>query len=196
MMILPTKFARHRQTYRLLPLAIAWSVGVSMLAGPPETLEYQVKAAFLYNFAKFVEWPLPALGPPGSPIVVAVLGKDPFGSQLEQTFGNKTVQGRTIVVRRGEKLDDVKGCHILFVSSSEKRHLQQIFEALKKSSVLTVGEVDHFAELGGMINFVLENDKVHFEINVGSAERSGLKISSQLLRLAKVVKAAQPLGGD
>ncbi len=179
-----------------LLIAAAWLAGGETRAqSQPEAQEYQLKAAFLYNFAKFIEWPPNTLGEEGSPIVVCVVGKDPFGAVLDQAILYQTVQGRPMTVRRGEKLSELRRCHILFISSSEKKRLPEIFQALARANVLTVGEAERFVQLGGIINFVVEENKVRFEINVDNADRAGLKISSQLLRLARVVRTAHARGG-
>ena len=154
--------------------------------------EYQVKAAFLYNFARFVEWPKDAFPDNQAPILLGVVGEDPFGGALEQVIKGKTVNGRELVLKRLTRQQDLKGFHMLFVSSSEARHLSQIMESLRGKCVLTVGETEGFAQTGGVINFTLEENKVHFEINVDTAERAHLKISSKLLALAKVLKEEHP----
>jgi len=157
---------------------------------PSVPIEYHLKAAFLYNFAKFVDWPPGALGDPGEPMILGILGKDPFGPTLEQTIRNKTVQGRPLVIRRSDNFQELKHCHILFISASERRRLPPVLRDLGKAAVLTVGEAEHFTQLGGIINFTVEQSKIRFEISVDNAERSGLRISSQLLRLARIVRAA------
>jgi len=161
-------------------------------ADSPAFSEYQVKAAFLYNFARFVEWPSNAFPDAQAPILLGVIGEDPFGGALEQVIKGKTVNGRELVLKRLTRQQDLKGFHMLFVSSSEARHLSQIMESLKGKCVLTIGETEGFAQTGGVINFTLEENKVHFEINVDTAERAHLKISSKLLALAKVLKDEPP----
>ena len=161
-------------------------------ADSPAFSEYQVKAAFLYNFARFVEWPSNAFPDAQAPILLGVVGEDPFGGALEQVIKGKTVNGRELVLKRLTRQQDLKGFHMLFVSSSEARHLSQILESLKGKCVLTIGETEGFAQTGGVINFTLEENKVHFEINVDTAERAHLKISSKLLALAKVLKDEHP----
>lgn len=151
--------------------------------------EYQIKAAILYNFAKFVQWPAEALPETSTTITIGVLGEDPFGAALESIQG-KTVRGKTLVINRFKGLQDLTFSHILFISSSEKAHLAQVMQTLNHSGILTVGEMQQFAELGGIINLTIAKNTVRFEINVGSAERAGLKISSELLKLAKVVGGA------
>ncbi len=161
-----------------------WSPGV----GARSASEYELKAAFLYNFAKFVEWPPAVSEGQGDPMVICVVGEDPFGTILDETIKNKTVNGHTIVVRRLKSGHNVKGCHIVFIGSSQKVHLRSILDSLKGTSILTVGDAEGFAELGGVINFTLVEDHIHFEVNVDAAARAHLKISSKLLILAKIVR--------
>jgi len=149
--------------------------------------EYQIKAAYIYNFAKFVNWPSKVFADASSPIVIGVLGEDPFGNTLEQTVKDKTVNGRKLQARRFDKINEVERCHILFVSSSEKMRLSRVLEQVRGSNVLTIGELGGFARQGGVIGFTMEGNKVGFEINIGAAKKAGLDVSSQLLKLAKVV---------
>ena len=148
--------------------------------------EYELKAAYLYNFAKFVEWPAGTFPDDGAPIVVAVVGDDPFRGSLD-SVGGKSANGRQVVVRRMNVGQDLRFCQVLFVSSSEKRRLAQIVASIQGASVLTVGEMEGFATSGGMIRLTMEDDKVRFEINAGAARRARLKVSSKLLSLAKGV---------
>ena len=149
--------------------------------------EYEIKAAFLLNFAKFVDWPASSFADRDSPMVIAVLGSDPFGSVLDNTLRNEKVKGRKLVVKRSNQLSDLKGCHILFVSSSEHSRLGSIIQEVKDQPVLTVGDVAGFADRGGIVNFILRDRKIGFEINTSAADKAGLKISSQLLKLARIV---------
>ncbi len=149
--------------------------------------EYQVKAAFLFNFARFVEWPARAFENATSPIGVCVLGDDPFGESLNRVVAGKMLGDRTLMVRRGKKLRELGGCEILFISGSERAHLPEILEELRTAPVLTVGESEDFATRGGEVQFTLEESHVHFLINVDATERAGLKLSSKLLSLAHVV---------
>ena len=175
---------------RVIVMIVACAVasgGLNVDASPSQFREYQIKAAFLYNFVKFVEWPAEAFGDDNAPIILGVLGEDPFGVALESVEG-KIVRGRELVIRRFKGVQDLDFSHILFISSSERARLTQILENLTGSSVLTVGEMAQFAELGGIINFTVRKNEIRFEINVDAAQRAGLQISSQLLRLAKVVR--------
>ena len=150
--------------------------------------EYQVKAAFLYNFAKFVEWPAQSFKGPDDPIAICVVGQNPFGSMLEDTVKGKRLEGRAFVVRTVADVQQAGGCHILFVSSSEREHLQSILASIKTTGILTVGETAGFAKDGGIINFKLDGGMVRFEINIDAAAKEGLQIRSNLLSLAQIVK--------
>ena len=145
--------------------------------------EYEIKAAYLYNFIKYVDWPSY-----GDTISIGVLGNDPFGTALAPLNG-KIVKGRRLVIKHLDSVRDAQQCQIIFVSSSEKQRLQEIFESLRSARVLTVGETQGFADGGGIINFIEENNKIRFEINADAARRTGLNISSELLKLARLVKS-------
>ena len=177
--------------------AVKITIGIVLIAmlisgGPPsfargETApEYTVKAAFLYNFAKFVEWPAEAFAGPASPIVLFVFGVDPFGDALKSLKG-KTANGRPIVVRYAANLGELERCHLLFVSASSMALLPKILQATKGWNALTVGDMDGFAQDGGTINLLKEEQRIGIEINMEAAHRSRLKISSKLLALAKIV---------
>jgi hypothetical protein len=158
--------------------------------GPYASREYLVKAAFVYNFARFVEWPSEAFADHQGPITLAILGKDPFGDTLEAISG-KPVKGRKLEIRRVDRIEDLERCHMLFVSGSEKENLSQIFVKVSPWPVLTVSDMEGFAQRGGIINFIKVEKKIRFEINVDAAERTSLNISSKLLKLAKIVEDKQ-----
>ena len=145
--------------------------------------EYQVKAAFLYNFVKFVEWP-PNAVEAREPITLCVLGKDPFGSELARAIEHKSVNGHPIAIRRVADAVAAQSCQVLFVSASESDRVAEIVKALRAWSVLTVSEIEHFSQRGGMIHFVMDGQKVRFHINAKAATDADLKISSKLLQLA------------
>ena len=149
--------------------------------------EYEVKAAFIFNLAKYIHWPEASTSETTKPFVIGVIGKNPFGKALDDALRGQRLQGREVVVRRINKPADAADCDILFIGSSEKNNLPRILEVLHKAPVLTVGDMDQFAERGGMINLTTEEKRVRFEINVEAAERAGLKLGSQLLRLATIV---------
>ncbi|MDO8547920.1 MAG: YfiR family protein [Nitrospirales bacterium] len=182
--------ARVTRGSLLLLLLAGWSLPIWEGYAHSEKLsasEHQIKAAFLYNFVQFIEWPASAFKDAHSDFSLCVLGDDPFGTALERTIGGKIVKGRRLAVKRSGRLHDLTDCQLMFISSSERDHLTKTLDLLAGSSVLTVGDTDQFAHLGGMINLYVEENKVRFEINPQAAERSGLKISSKLLKLAKTV---------
>jgi hypothetical protein len=156
-------------------------------ATPAGPSEYEVKAAFLYNFARFVEWPRDAPGGDRT-FVVTVLGRDPFGSALDDTLRGKKIDDKQVVVRRVARSEDVGRSHIVFISDSEKERLPAILKSLDAAPVLTVGDMNQFAERGGVIRFKVDQDRIRLEINVVAAQRSRLRISSQLLKLARIVE--------
>ena len=177
-----------------LGMTLNWtSMAAAQAVDPPDSSEYLIKAGFIYNFAKFVEWPSTAFSQPDSPIMIGVLGTDPFGSVLDRLVEDKKIGQRGFVVKRykwGKDLKDLKECKILFVSASEKAHIDEIVQAVKGLPILMVGETPGFAERGGIIRFTLEDNRVRFEINVDAAHQADLNISSRLLTLAKIIPQA------
>ena len=149
--------------------------------------EYLVKATFLYNFAKFTQWPDEAFEAPGSPLRICILGDGRFGDAFENIKG-KTVGGRPLSIRFCRDFDESKGCHVLFIGYSEENHVSEILGKLEDRSCLTVGDAAGFVRSGGMLGFFLENNKVRFEANLSAIERSRLSISSRLLRLARIYR--------
>lgn len=150
-------------------------------------LEHQVKAAFLYNFARFVEWPPDTASGVGS-FVIGVLGPDATSRALELTVQGKSVGGRTIQVRPVKTHEEATRCHMLFLGSESPERLAGVLKAVRGSAVLTVGDSDAFSREGGIVNFVMRDHHVRFEVNTDAAERAGLKISSKLLQLAIIVR--------
>jgi hypothetical protein len=149
--------------------------------------EYSLKAAYLFNFAQFVEWPSNSFTSEDAPIVIGVLGEDPFAGALDQAVKEKKVHGRPFEIRRSKQIGDLSACHVLFVCASEAKRLSDILPAIKRAGLLTVSDIDRFAEQGGVINFTIENNRIRFEVNMNSAATADLKISAQLLRLARKV---------
>ena len=150
--------------------------------------EYRVKAAFLFNFAKFVEWPAQAFKTSADPIAICVVGQNLFGSALNDAVSGKTVDGRTFLVRQISGDQPTTGCQILFISSSERKRFHAILAEIKTTGVLTVGEAEDFAADGGIINFRIEAGRVCLQVNVDAADQARLRISSKLLSLAQIVK--------
>jgi len=167
-----------------LPLIIQFGY-----ADDAQPTEYQLKAAYIYHFAQFVNWPAAAFAQTNSPLVIGVLGDNPFGADLEHTVEGKVLDGHPLKVQEFKSFSDITGtCHILFISSSEKKRFSQISEKLAGKSTLTVGESDRFIEAGGMIQFVLDGGRIRFQINRTAASKAGLTMSFKLLNLASKVQ--------
>lgn len=160
-------------------------LGVLPVKAEEAPSEHEVKAAFLYNFTKFVEWPAQAFESTNAPIRFAVFGDEAFAGKLRSLLSDKKAHGRSFEVKSIATPMDAKGFHIAFVASAESRRAAQLIEATKKSPVLTVGESDQFLDAGGMINLFFEDTQLAFEVNPESARKANLEISSKLLRLAK-----------
>jgi YfiR/HmsC-like len=149
--------------------------------------EYAVKAAFLFHFAQFVEWPEGAFQNANSPVVYCTMGEDPFQGALDESFKGKTIDARVLQVRHLKEGSEVQGCHVVFIGKTGKRSVTDELTSLGSSPVLTVGETEQFVKDNGMIAFCTEENKIRFAINLGAAERANLKISAKLLALAKTV---------
>ena len=189
-------FAAHRRARTgltpwlgglLLALVLAGPAAAEAPAPAPSP-EYQVKAVFLFNFAQFVDWPAKAFPDAAAPLVIGVLGEDPFGPYLDELVRNEKISGRPLVVRRFRTAQEITGdCHILFVSHALAGQFDKIAPALQGRSLLTVGDAENFSRQGGMVRFVTESGKIRLRINVESAKECGLTISSKLLRWATIV---------
>ena len=151
--------------------------------------EYRLKAAVLYNLAKFVEWPDEAFADPAAPLVVCVLGVDPFGAALDDTLRGHSVGGHATVAKRIAEV--TPGCHVLFVANSEAKRLPAILERTRTSSVLIVGEAAGFIDRGGMIGLATDDDRVRFDVNLAAADRARIKISSRIMALASSVRRGE-----
>ena len=173
--------ARSRAAVLALTAAAGLLCGRSALAAPTPQ---QVEAVFLFYFTQFVAWPAQAFADQRSPIVIGVLGNDPFGAALDRAVAGERVDGRPIAVRRLQGIADAVSCQILYISASEAPELPRILSALAGHSVLTVSDVDGFARQGGMIRFVLVDQHVRLRINAQAARAAGLTMSSKLLRVA------------
>jgi hypothetical protein len=174
-------------------IAMAWMMLGVMTAQQAKPGEYQVKAAYLYNFGRFVEWPAKA-AEANNAFTVCVLGQDPFGLALNATLADETIHGKSVVAKRIPDLGEAVNCRILFISSSEADRLKQILAALKDASVLTVSDLPNFSQSGGMVQFMTEGSRVRFEVNLAPAERAGLVMSSELLKVAVNVRRGGAVG--
>jgi len=181
----------------LLAAALLAAVpGAGAAPAPPAALsEYPGKAAYLYYFTTFVDWPSETFARTGETLVIGVLGEDPFGAALDETLRGKSVNNRRIVVRRFVTPRDARDSHILFISASERDRLATILKGLDGAPVLTVGDLDGFATRGGAIAFRMEDKRVRFDINAAAVERSGLKVSAQLMKLGRIVDGRPGEGG-
>ena len=185
--------SRSYSIWKAIPRAMAVLMLVVTILLPQATVcrsapsEFDIKAACIYNFAKFVEWPSKVFQNDSSPLVIGVIGTGRVYDVLESTVSGKTANGRKISVKHFKSSREVKDCQVLVVCSSEERRMDSILSTVSGQPVLTVGEIDHFANNGGIINFYLDNSNVRFEINTNNANHAGLKISSQLLKLAKII---------
>jgi hypothetical protein len=177
-------------------VAITWllinPVGVPAQNAKPS--EYDVKAAYLFNFGRFVEWPARAAETANDSFAICVLGRDPFGTALNATIARETIAGKSVVAKQILSPQDAEHCQVLFISSSEDRKLKQILDALGTASILTVSDLPQFIERGGMVQFVLAENRVRFEVNSAITERAGLTLSSELLKVAVNVRTSVPLG--
>ena len=169
-------------------IALVFPTAAILPAQQPKPSEYQVKAAYLYNFGRFVKWPAGIAAGKGDSFAVCVLGQDPFGSTLDSALAGEALDGKPVVIRRIARPQDAADCRILFVSSTEEHHLKEILAAIDQASVLTVSDIPGFSRRGGIIQFVAEGDRVRFEINLASAESARLVLSSELLKVAAAVR--------
>jgi YfiR/HmsC-like len=156
------------------------------------SLEYQVKAAYLLNFTRYVEWPSAALDAPDVPMRICVLGRDPFGPVLDATVQGKVSQGRSLTVTRIQSPREASACHVVFVSRETWREQRVLLQSLRTEGLLTVGETEEFAQEGGVISFVILEEAVRFVVNAEARDRAGLRISSRMLSLAAAVYGRSP----
>jgi hypothetical protein len=162
--------------------------GLDVSAQTAISTEYQIKAVFLFNFAQFVQWPPSAFSGVDTPLVIGVLGENPFGAYLDDTVRGEKVDNRSLVVEHYRAVDEIKACHVLFISRSEGTRLEQIFASLKDRSILVVGDGDDFVQRGGTIRLATYQNKIRLIVNVEAAKLVNLTISSKLLRAAELVK--------
>ncbi len=182
--------ARLVRGVALLMVSCGLIVGTPPLvhAQGEENTQYRIKLAFLYQFAQFVEWPPDAFQSANAPLVVCIAGEDPFDSDLELDFRSRTIDKHPMVIRTVKRGTSLRACHLVFVTAPEYKHMASIIDSLKGSQVLTIGETKGFAERGGIINFTIEGNKLHFEINLDAARQTTLRISSKVLALARIVR--------
>jgi hypothetical protein len=174
----------------LVVVAVAWVLAAvpCVRAQSSKPTDYDVKAAYLYNFGHFVEWPANVASAQNESFTVCVLGQDPFGPVLDATLAGETIAGKRVAAKRISTLDESGSCQILFLTSGEEARLNTIIKALSRQAVLTVSDMPEFAKRGGMIQFVLEGKRVRFEVNLAAVQHAGLSVSSELLKVATTVR--------
>lgn len=155
---------------------------------PAEYREYQVKAVWMLNFIRFVDWPENAFASKDSPCIIGVLGKDPFGEELVMALAKKEIRGRRFLLRRIQRENDATGCHVLFIPASEHRAWREMQPRMAAQPILVIGETDGFLEQGGIINFMIQDASISFEIDLHGAQKAGLKFDANLLKIAARVK--------
>jgi hypothetical protein len=187
---------RSHLPLRAFAAILFWSLLVvpCLRAQQQKPNEFQVKAAYLYNFGRFVAWPGASAPEKGGSFEICVLGTDPFGQTLDATLASATIDGKSVMAKRISKPQDVGGCRIVFISSSEENHLKDDLSALEKTNVLTVSDIPGFSQRGGMIGFILDGSRVRFDVNLASAQGAGLTLSSELLKVAIDVKRSTHSG--
>jgi hypothetical protein len=187
----PRRAALYRWAVGLIGVALLGLAAPTLSAQTEPSAEYKLKAVFLFNFAQFVEWPAWVFHANDTPLVIGILGDDPFGAYLDDLVSGEKIGARHLVVQRYKRAEDIKDCHILFISNSESGDLEDILASLHGRNILTVGDTDSFTRRGGMVRFVTESGKIRLRINLEAATDSGLTISSKLLRAATVVKGGK-----
>lgn len=185
----------------ILPIVLASGASSAHAQDVSSASEYLIKAGFIYNFANLVQWPAASFPQSDSVIVIAIVGEDHFGTTINHVLDGKKVNGRPFTIRHFKSVSellksrgDLKDCQILYISASEIRHANEVVQALKGMPILTIGEMPGFANGGGIINLVVEDNRVRFEVNVQAAKEADLNISSRLLALARIVQSPSPDG--
>ena len=185
--IISEKFHLVWRLYSLILIAILFLLNPRSFGQSQKEVEYKLKAAYLFHFLQFAEWPDSVFENEKSPIILAVLGKDPFGKILDETVMSEKIGDHPIIIKRFQSFNQLGFCHVLYISSSEKYTFRNILKHIGVSPVLTISDIDGFSEQGGNISFYLEENKVRFAINMQTLKQADLKVSSKLLRLAKII---------
>lgn len=180
------KLQRYVINVFAIPCALLLMCGITPQIQPQPSREYQLKAVFLFNFSQFVELPAGTFPDANTPFVIGILQEDPFGSYLDETVEGEQVNGHPLIVKRFRHVEEIKQCHILFIRESKVDNLKEIFSKLKGRNMLIVGDAPKFAELGGMIRFFMESNKIKLQVNLEAVKTANLTISSKLLRLAEI----------
>jgi hypothetical protein len=195
-MALVTRGRRTDCCGRWLRLLLAWVLVSGLPTGSRAAValtEYEVKAGFLYHVGWFVEWLPTTVQGGASTFIIGVLGTNPFGGVLDDVMRGKSIHERPVMIKYYQRVEEAVSSHVLFISASENTRVPAILAVIERTPVLTVSDLEGFTERGGMVALRLVDRKVHFDINMDATERAGLKLSSQLLRLAKVIHGGPPL---
>lgn len=177
------KICRIYQMVLLIVLTFSASTNVQAQTTP----EFQLKAVFMYNFTRFVEWNPGSFESYNDPFIITIIGNDPFGSYLEETVRDEKIGRHPIVIRRVDDIRSVETCHILYINEKDPPRIRQILAGLQNRNILTVSDAPNFASLGGVIGFYTENNRIRMQINTAAARNAQLNISSKLLRVAKII---------
>ena len=192
---MPIRDAGFLFWYRYVIAAVVLTLLAPQLWGQDaKPTDYQVKAAYLYNFGRFIEWPTKTPVTQNDPFTVCVLGQDPFGPTLDTVLAGETIGGKKVVAMRISNPQDSVKCRILFLSAEENIRLKKTIELLDKEAVLTVSDMPKFSQHGGMIQFVLEGNRIRFEVNLAATQHAGLTLSSELLKVASAVHKNASIG--
>jgi uncharacterized protein DUF4154 len=183
---LKKRFTTNYSAPRCIILGLLLISNLTLAAQTPITREFQLKAVFLFNFTQFVEWPASSFSTDRAPLVIGILGKNPFGAYLEEIVSGEKTNGHAITVQYYSDMEEIKTCHILFINMAEEKKVKRIVEGLKGRDILTVGDEPDFSEQGGMIRLFTRENKIKFQVNLEAAKAAGLVLSSKLLRLADI----------
>jgi hypothetical protein len=180
-------YSRASGSFLFFLMVVTFLIGIPGICQSGTAGEYQVKAAFMYHFATFVEWPSSTFTDTKGYLRICILGNDPFGKSLDATFRTKKIDNHKFEIHRNPSKAELSHCHLLYLTASQSTQLRSFRKQLSKANVLTVGENDTFIRQGGMIKFFIENQKIRFAINPDAINQTNLKVSSKLLRLAKII---------
>jgi hypothetical protein len=196
----PPHRAAHLRWYvqnGIVPLLVIFLLLSRGNCSVPQTLsEYQIKAGYLFNFTRFVEWPEKAFATTTSPIMICIVGNTPLTNTLSDTVVGKVVNGRAVSIKPVKATDELRGCNLVFVSAAQVGGIERILRRAKDMSVLSVGEAPNFAQSGGMINFFVQDNKVKLELNLDAAARANLKISAKLIAVSRLVSTRSVIGDN
>ncbi len=164
---------------------------LALSAQAPPNREYQLKAVFLYNFTQFVEWPEQTFPSSQAPMVIGILGPDPFGNYLEEIIAGERINGHPLLIKRFKTVEEIDACQVLFINLPDTRKRDQAVNRLRGRNILTVSDAPDFMQGGGMIRFFTRQDKIKLEVNLDATKTENLVLSSKLLRLVEIFKSRQ-----